>query len=184
MSEQYRYPVNDRVVMSLREGDHKAYEAIFLNYFPRVKYYINGLVASGFVAEELTQEVFTRLWENRSSVNPLARSLNAFLFTTAYRITIDWIRSRQVRESYYNEQVKRPEETTSTEEDYMAREVHLLVEGLVERMPARQREIYRLSRHVEMSNEEIARHLSISKRTVENQLSLIMKKIKDSLFKE
>ncbi|MDR2130322.1 MAG: RNA polymerase sigma-70 factor [Odoribacteraceae bacterium] len=168
--------------MALREGDHKAYETIFVCYFPRIKYYIKGLLKSGGIAEELTQEVFARLWENHASVKPSVKSLTSFLFTIAYRVTIDSLRSKQVRESYYNEQVNQPGESASAEEDYMARETSRLVELLVERMPARQREIYKMSRHLGLSNEEIAARLAISKRTVENQLSLALNKIKGALF--
>jgi RNA polymerase sigma-70 factor (ECF subfamily) len=175
--------VTDQIVTALREGDHKAYETIFTSYFPRVKYYIHGFTRSGIVAEELTQEVFARLWENHDSVKPSARSLSSFLFTIAYRVSIDWIRGKHVRESYYNEQSRYPEETTSTEEDYIARELHVFVDALVEKMPARQQEIFRLSKHMDLSNDEIAEQLSISKRTVENQLSLAIKKIKSAFDK-
>jgi RNA polymerase sigma-70 factor (ECF subfamily) len=170
--------------MALREGDHKAYETIFTNYFPRVKFYVNGFMRSEVIAEELTQEVFARLWENHDSVKPSVKSLTSFLFTIAYRVSIDWIRGKHVRESYYNERCKYPEETTSTEEDYIAHETRLFVDTIVERMPARQQEIFRLSKHMDLSNDEIAEQLSISKRTVENQLSLAIKKIKSAFYKE
>jgi RNA polymerase sigma-70 factor (ECF subfamily) len=178
MKERKRYLVTDQIVMSLREGDHKAYEVIFIHYFPKVKYYIHGYMKSEVVAEELAQEVFTRLWENHRALNPSVKSLSSYLFTIAYRVTVDWARGRHVRESFYNDQSKYPEETTSVEEDYIARETRARVEGIIDALPARQQEIFRMSRYMELSNDEIAERLAISKRTVENQLSLAIKKIK------
>jgi RNA polymerase sigma-70 factor (ECF subfamily) len=184
MNEQYRALVTDQIVNALRQGDHKAYETIFVKYFPKVKYYISGFTRSDVLAEELAQEVFLRLWENHEAVKPAVKSLISYLFTIAYRAAIDWVRGRQVRDSYYNDQSKCQEETTSTEEDYIAQETRLFVEQIVNQMPARQQEIYRMSRHMEMNNDEIAAQLSISKRTVENQLSLAIKRIRNAFYKE
>jgi RNA polymerase sigma-70 factor (ECF subfamily) len=184
MKEQHRYLVTDQIVMALRQGDHKAYEVIFTHYFPKVKYYIHGYMKSEVIAEELAQEVFARLWENHRALNPSVKSLTSYLFTIAYRITIDWVRGRHVRESFYNDQSKCPEETTSVEEDYIARETRQRLEGIIREMPARQQEIFRMSRYMELDNDEIAQRLSISKRTVENQLSLAVKKIKTAFLEE
>jgi RNA polymerase sigma-70 factor (ECF subfamily) len=173
--------VNDQVVMALREGNHDAYAVIFVYYLPRVQYYINKLTGSGAIAEEVAQEVFARLWENHASLNPSVKSLTSYLFTIAYRVAIDALRSKRVRESYCSEQSGRQEETVSTEENYMARETYRFVRQIIARMPSRQREIFKMSRVAGMSNEEIAGRLAISKRTVENQLSLALKKIKEVL---
>ncbi|MDR0765691.1 MAG: RNA polymerase sigma-70 factor [Odoribacteraceae bacterium] len=181
MNKQDQLLVNDQVVMALREGNHDAYEKVFVAYFPRVKYYVNNLTRSSTVAEELTQEVFARLWENHALVKPSVRSLTSFLFTIAHRVAIDFLRGRRVRESYCHEQTGREEETVSTEDSYMARELYRVVKLVVEQMPARQREIFKMSRLSGMSNEEIATRLAINKRTVENQLSLALRKIKEML---
>lgn len=181
MENQHRSLVSDQVVMALRCGDHDAYETIFINYVPRVRYYINGLTRSVIAAEELTQEVFARLWEHHASINTSARSLTSYLFTIAYRVSIDFLRNRRVRETYCHEQAGRAEETVSTEESYMARELFRSVRGVIDRLPSRQREIFKLSRLSGMSNDEIASRLSIHKRTVENQLSLALKRIKEVL---
>ena len=148
-------------------------------YFTRVRGYINGFTRSGDTAGELAQEVFTRLWENNASVKPSIKSLASYLFTIAYRVTIDSLRSQQVRKTYHDEQAGRPEEVSfSIEEDYIARETSSLLEQVVDHLPARQQEIFRMSRQLGLSNDEIAERLVISKRTVENQLSLALKRLK------
>lgn len=175
--------LTDSIIESLQEGNHKAFEIIFLKYFPKVKYYINGFVKSIGIAEELAQNVLLKVWENRKSFNPQLglKGFDSYIYTISYRTTIDYIRSKQVRDSYYNDQLNNYTEFTDTEDEYIAEETKLLIDMEVEKMPERQRTIFKLSRNEGISNDKIADELNISKRTVENQLSLAMKRIRNIL---
>lgn len=66
----------------------------------------------------------------------------------------------------------------SSDEILYAKEIGLLVEMAVYRMPAQRRKIYQMSREKGVSNSEIAEELGVSKKTVENQLSLALQDIK------
>lgn len=174
----------DNVVESLQSGSHRAFEIIFLRYFPKVKYYINSFINSTEVAEGLTQNVFLKVWENHESFTINSRGVKGFdsyIYTIAYRQTIDYIRRQQVRDSFYNDQMSLYPDLVNTEDEYIAEETMLLVEMEIENMPEKQRIIYQLSREEGISNNKIAEQLNVSKRTVENQLSLAMKKIKNVL---
>ena len=173
--------LTDRLIEGLREGDHKSYESIFMTYFPKVKYYINGFVKSIDIAEELTQNVFFKIWENRQTLVISQKGFDSYVFTIAYRQTIDYIRSKQVRESFYSDQVVNQVDTVCTEDEYIAEETRLLVEMEIENMPEKCRKIYRMSRNEGIPNYKIAEQLNISQRTVENQLSLALKRIRGVL---
>lgn len=176
--------LTNTVIESLQGGSHQAFETIFLKYFPKVKYYINGYVKSIDVAEELTQNIFLKIWENHDSLvitTKGERSFDSYIYTIAYRQTIDYIRSRQVRESFYNDQMLLHPDLVNSEDEYITEETMLLVEMEIENMPEKQRIIYKMSRNQGIPNDKIAEELDISKRTVENQLSLAMKKIRNIL---
>ena len=70
------------------------------------------------------------------------------------------------------------EEAESSDEILFAKEISLLVEMAVCKMPVQRRKIYQMSREKGISNNEIAEELGISKKTVENQLSLALQEIK------
>lgn len=176
--------LTDTVVESLQRGNHKAFEMIFLRYFPKVKYYINGFVKSIDIAEGLTQNVFLKIWENHDSFTITSKGVKGFdsyIYTIAYRQTIDYIRNKQVRESFYNDQMVLYQDLVNTEDEYIAEETMLLVEMEIEKMPEKQRIIYKLSRNEGIPNDKIAEQMNVSKRTVENQLSLAMKRIRNVL---
>ena len=60
---------------------------------------------------------------------------------------------------------------TISEEELYARELSLLIDIAVEKMPPQRRNIFIMSRKDGLSNEEIAQRLNISKRTVENHMT-------------
>lgn len=53
--------MNIETIAAFQHGDHKAFEYIFLTYFDKVKYFLNGLLRSESDAEELAQDIFVIL---------------------------------------------------------------------------------------------------------------------------
>lgn len=70
-----------QLLKAISEGDEKAFKTFFLYYYPRIKGFINGLLQSQEEAEDLSQDIFLTLWNNRSSlhtINNLKPYLSAF----------------------------------------------------------------------------------------------------------
>ena len=55
-----------QLLKAISEGDEKAFKTFFLYYYPRIKGFINGLLQSQEEAEDLSQDIFLTLWNNRS----------------------------------------------------------------------------------------------------------------------
>jgi len=161
----------------LCNGNHKAFEDIFIMYFRRVKVFIVGIIKSDADAEELAQDVFIKLWLNREQIN-VNKSLNAYIYAIARNATFNYLKHQIVEQSYLSN-YKQNEDVDTPEEIYFAQEIKLLVEMTVTKMPAQRRRIYILSREKGIANEDIASQLNISKKTVENQLSLAFKEIRE-----
>ena len=165
------------VLIALKNGDHKAFEVIFITYFNKVKHFINGLVKSESDAEELAQEVFVKLWVNRESII-IEKSFSSYLYVMARNSAFNFLKSKFVRDSYLNDQLRQGEESVASDEVIVAKETELLLKMIVSKMPEQRRKIYELSRNQGLKNEEIASQLNISKKTVENQLSLALKELR------
>ena len=161
---------------ALREGDEKAFEEIYLNYYNRTLYFLTGLVKCEEDAKELTQEVFIKLWTNREKINPV-RSVHNYMYTIARNAAFNFLKHKLIEINYTNE-YSAGTETETSEDILFAKETALLIEMTVERMPVQRQRIYKMSRNEGLENEEIAARLHISKKTVENQLSLALKELK------
>lgn len=169
-------------VEALRGGDHKAFEYVFLAYFQRVRLFICGIIKSDADAEELSQDVFIKLWTNREALD-IERPLGAYLYTIARNAAFNFLKHKSVEQSYTTNRTF-SDDVATPDEVLFAREISLLVEMTVNEMPVQRRRIYILSREKGMSNSDIAEKLGISKKTVENQLSLALQELRKiiSLF--
>ncbi len=165
-------------VAALKDGDHAAFECVFLFYFNKVKYFINGFIKSESDAEELAQEVFVKIWTNRDGID-LSRNFNTYIYISARNATMNFLRHKYVRDSFAADQMKAGGgEYASGEDMIMAREIDLIVDMTLMKMPTQRKAVYELNRREGLSNDEIAERLNISKKTVENHMSLALKELK------
>ena len=172
--------IDTKILEALRNGDHKAFKEVFVAYYNKTKVFIDGYIKSDPDAEELAEDLFVNLWVNRRSIDT-SKSFNAYLHTIARNAAINFLKHKQVHDKYVNE-MSEWESHYSSEEDYIAKELGLLVEDIVDKMPEQRKQIYILSRNEGLSNGEIAERLSTTKRNVESQLSLALKEIRKAIL--
>ena len=174
------YRINTNTLEALRNGDQKAFKDVFVAYYNKTKAFIYGYIKSDMDAEELAEDMFVNLWINRRSIDT-SKSFNAYLHTIARNAAINFLKHKQVQDKYVNE-MPEWESHYSSEEDYIAKELGLLVDDIVEKMPEQRKQIYILSRNEGLSNGEIAEQLNTTKRNVESQLSLALKEIRKAIL--
>ena len=83
-------------------GSHDAFRCLFMNYFPKVKYFISHLIKSEIIAEELAQDVFMRIWESREQLGAV-ESFNSYVYRMAKNMALNYLRRKYVEESYQEE---------------------------------------------------------------------------------
>ena len=171
--------IDIRTLEALRNGDHKAFETIFVTYYHKTKVFIDGYIKSESDAEDLTEDLFVSLWTNRRSVN-ISKSFNAYLHTIARNAAINFLKHKYLHDTYLNH-IPVSEYSSTSEEEYIAKELGLLIDEVVDKMPEQRKKIYRLSRNEGFTNSEIAEQLNTTKRNVESQLSLALKEIRKAI---
>ena len=163
--------IDIKTLEAFQDGNHKAFETIFIAYYNKTKTFINGYIKSEPDAEELTEDLFVNLSIDTS------RSFNSYLHTIARNAAINFLKHKYVCDAYLNNNQETGYSSTS-EEDLIAKELEMLIDELVGGMPEQRRMIYTLSRNEGLSNAEIAERLNTTKRNVESQLSLALKEIR------
>lgn len=172
--------VDIHILNNLRKGDHKAFENVFITYYPKIKSFIFGYIKSEEDAEELAQDLFVMLWEKRQAIDS-SKSFNAYMHTIARNSALNFLQHKYVQDNYLASQPSESFSSTS-EEDLIAKELGLHIDQVINAMPAQRKQIYLLSRNEGLSNAEIAEQLNTTKRNVESQLSLALKEIKKAIF--
>lgn len=162
-------------------GHQAAFHRLFDAYKERLFTFAFTLTHSRVDAEEVVQDVFLKLWENRGSL-PAIEHPQKYIFTMTRNRTLDLLskvgrNQKLIREVWAN--INQSDE--GTEELLDARESQQLINRAVATLSDRKREVFRLSKVEGLSLDEIALQLGVSKQTVKNTLTEALKSIKDYL---
>lgn len=131
-------------------------------------------------AEDLTHDVFEKLWKKRESILPEA--MEAWVYRTARNLVIDVVRTRMVREKAAAGYCDMSETSPETpERDLAFQELRDLHTRLINVLPPKRRAVYCLSFFEGRDTVHIARAMSVAASTVERQLLTARKTIRTAL---
>jgi len=165
----------------LRSGDISAFSALFKKYSERLYAFALSIAKEPYIAEEITQQVFLKVWEKRTQIDEYL-SFKSFLFSITYSETISWLR----KDTAEKRKISRWGENSFFESDETTHIVEFnniesLANGIIDSLPEKRKEIFKLSREQGYSYKEIAQKLGLSVKTVENQVSAALKTIREKL---
>lgn len=171
-----------RLQQELSLGSEKAFEEAFQLYFKVLAVFAKKFVSDLQVAEDLVQEVFVKLYENRKSVQ-FHTSLKAFLFQSVRNKCIDHLRSVKSK-SEHHDQIKQSNYTEQFDfnDTMLQAELEERIYNAISELPTQCQQIFKMSRLEGKKNQEIADLLEISKRTVETQVSNALKRLRKDVF--
>lgn len=161
-------------------GSHTAFRELFMRYHLKVHYFILGLVKSEGDAEDLTQEIFLKLWTNRERFTEV-RTFGSYLYVLAKHTAFNYMESRRLLAGGWEDRAEEEPSDRTPYEELVAKDLRLLVDMIVDGMPTQRRAVYRMSREDGLPNAEIAEKLQLSKKTVENHLNLALKELRNAV---
>lgn len=171
------------IVKRLRSGDIIAFDVIYRSYSPKLYSFAFSLLKDHDQSEELVQDVFVTLWEKREQINT-DLSFENYLFTICYNSIRKFFRKKKLEKKVIDYLIRNtPESISATSQTVIYNELIELVDRTIDRLPAKRRTVFKLSRQEGMKIKEIAEKLNISSRTVETHLTKALRFIKDELEK-
>ena len=162
--------IDKETVKALSGGDQQAFDALFREYFPKIKTFLLGFLKDEAEAEDLSQDVFMKIWQNRTTLADV-ENLNAYLYCAAKNTLYNYIERSRKATFYSIVHTMEIPTTDQLEELLMAKDLKKMIGHTVDQMPPQRKTIFKLSRNGHFSNDEIALQLNISKRTVEGHIS-------------
>lgn len=173
-----------RLLTELKNGSFHAFERLYNRYSGKLYNFIMRISSGNqYMAEEVVQSAFIRVWEVRERVEPES-SFISFLCTIAKNLLMNMYQ-RQTVEYVYNEYLKNTgvDRDSQTEESIDLRFLNEYIDSLAEELPAQRKKIFILSKRQNYTNKEIAEMMGISESTVATQLSLAVKFMREQLMK-
>jgi RNA polymerase sigma-70 factor, ECF subfamily len=173
-------------VRRIRAGDVAAFEALFTAYYEPLVRFAFGYVKGREPAEELVQDIFLALWEQRARWD-VHEAVNTYLYTMTRNRALNMLRRQSLeRRSATRAQGGEPDftlqpQSQSADERLRLAELDDAVMHAINRLPRRCRETFVLSRFHHLSYDQIARVMRISERTVQEQIARALRALRTSL---
>ncbi|HTH93419.1 MAG TPA: sigma-70 family RNA polymerase sigma factor [Candidatus Paceibacterota bacterium] len=164
---------SDEALIDLyRAGDDAAFVTLIERHFSSIYSYVYRFVRTVPAAEDVTQEVFIKVWRQLDRFKP-GTGLRPWLFRIARNTAIDYLRKRQsIPLSYFEENDsldKLTEDTTTdTLEEAMEKQDKTLLADAVQALPLHYKEVLLLRAEQDMTFEEIATTLGKPLNTVKS----------------
>lgn len=133
------------------------------------------------MAEDLAQDVFIKYWQNRQKLHAVEH-IDAWLFTIARNHLMDHYRKLST-EKKYQEAVWNEIDSAANNvlDEVFKNELECQIQDALNTLPARQLEVYKLSREEGLTLDEIAQQLQISPNTAKNHLVQALKVLRASV---
>lgn len=157
-------------------------ENIYLNYWEDVLDSAYKRVKDEEIAQDITQEIFISLWENRERLS-IEGSLRAYLQGAVKFKVINYFKSSVVKDKHKEDlRLLIGEETElSAENKLMIKDLNKEIDVAISALPEKMRQVFLMSRRQEKTIREISDELGLSAQTVKNQISAALKVLKERL---
>lgn len=159
------------------------FERVHNNYCGRIYNFVLRIThGDTYMAEEITQIVFLKLWEKFEKLSDEA-SLKGYLFTIARNTMMNYMKRRMIEYIYLDFIKGESDEDNTTQDIIEATFLNGYVKKLVEELPPVRRQVFKMSRFRFMTNNQIADELGMALRTVETHITLSLKYLRQELYR-
>lgn len=174
------------LIKAYLEGDNMATEKIIRKYLPVIYNYVFRLVSSE-EADDITQDVFIKVWRNLRRFNGDKASFKTWLFSITRNTTIDYFKKKKStpfsflksEEKDFSEVII--DESFSIEEEISKKEDIALLNKALEKIDQKYKEILILYYQEDMTFKEIGQLLNKPLNTVKNYHYRAILKLRDIL---
>jgi RNA polymerase sigma-70 factor (ECF subfamily) len=163
-----------------RSGDKSSFSIIFKTYYEPLYQFAGKFVKDGQIAEDIVQNVFTKLWALRTKQN-IETNLKSYLYKMVYNQSLNYLKREQRTVSLDKTEVIPTDDSNSPEENLAEKELQQKVHQAIEKLPTQCRHVYRMKRYNHLKYHEIAEILGISVNTVKTHMKRALKSLLEQL---
>ena len=166
----------------IAKDNEQSFSELFKRYDKRIYPFVLKMIRSESLAEEITQEIFIKIWNNRSRLVDIDRP-DSYILTLAARHTLDHIKKRLNEKKMLQRLsvIIGGEGVDATGELMNFRDSSALLQQAIDKLPAQQKKVFLLSREEGLNYQEIGERMSISGNTVRNHLVEALRSIRSYL---
>jgi RNA polymerase sigma-70 factor (family 1) len=159
----------DIVIERIKKDDERAFRQLYDLLKNRIYHFALKFTKSHHSAEEIVQEVFIKIWENRKNIKK-GFSIRAYVFTTTYHTIINFLKKAAKDEHLKQEILLFADDYILTTDYGYKPEYERELHNAIEQLPPKRKEIFKMAKFEGKSYSEIASSFNIAKDTVRLQI--------------
>ncbi len=164
----------DKLIKGIQNREFKSFEELFFNYHGRLVLFANKFIGDMQVSRDLVQDAFTILWDKADQIE-ITQSPKAYLYQAVRNSCLNFKRHeaiKQTAEAELSHKISELEKQIYRDSNnpyfsLLEMELEEKIAEVIEGMPDKCREVFKLSRHEHLKNKEIAGKLGISVKMVD-----------------
>jgi len=163
---------DDTIIKALKNGDRKAHDWIYNQYFNQLFIRAKQIVENRETAEDIVHDLFTKLWENHKKIE-ITTSIKQYLFWSVRNLSLNNITHINVMREYEDRFLKENSEASNCnnpESILEAKETESSIYELFDTLPKQCKEVFLLRFEEGLQYDEIASRLGISMGAVKSQI--------------
>jgi len=169
--------LNDEELVALISAENKAAFNVIYNRCRTLVFKVAlRYLKSETTAEEVVQEVFMKLWMERTTIKE-GIAIKAWLCVVAKNNTLNKLKRKAVEWKAVN-QIKSTQVTYEDQQDLSYKDCNQLLEKGLQSLSENQRKVFYLVREENQSYVQIADHMNISPLTVKTHMSRALSNLK------
>ncbi len=157
------------LVMKLRDHEEDGMIILYKTYWKELYVAAFSVLRDKEDCEDIIQDLFIKIWNKRKELEITSSLRNYLLAAVRYEVYRK-VRGSRKYESLLTEIIDTVvDHSLCNELEY--KELQSRIANVIDTLPTKCREVYQLSRHEQLSHQEISTRLSISTKTVRNHLT-------------
>jgi len=172
---------NHDCLADIANGDQEAFCRFFHAFKNKIYSFSFSFTRSAEVAEEITQDVFIKVWTNHESLNEI-ENIDAWLSAITRNLCFNYLKKSALEKKTKDLFQKTQTDSEQNVEQYLSyKDKANQVAEAINQLSPQQRLIFNLNRNKGLKNEEIARQLNLSPNTVKTHMVSALRKIRSFL---
>ena len=173
---------NDLVLFQkIKAGEAKAFKALFLQYYDKLHHFVILLCEDPILAEEVVQEVFTKIWEKRKEIE-IKTSVKYYLYTCcknrAYNVTRKKTNRQQPLSNVLDDLIS---DDKNPEKILIFNALYQDFQAAINTLPEKAKQVFLLKYLKKNRHKEIAKSMNISESMVEKHASNALRHLRKKL---
>ena len=170
---------DNQLFQAIKGGDRKAFDILFLRYYPILCAYAKQFVDLED-GKEIVQDVMVWFWENKE-MQTFDTSLKNYLFKSVRNRCLTLINRNEIKKRIHEKIQVYMEQLHKDPDFYIVEELAGKIEAAISRLPESYKEAFKLNRFQNMTYNEIAQKLGVSPKTVDYKIQQALKILRHEL---